>query len=180
MDITLTKFINALAGQSYFFDTLLRAITDYGVYAMILSVAGLWFVGSDKSRNRNACIATGLSFILGLLINQVILLFLHRLRPYEIGVTQLFIAPNPDWSFPSDHATAAAAIVIGIWLFGPRKLASALAVVAVLVAFSSVYLGVHYVSDIAGGLFTAAIASALVWKFYKPNNAVSLFLMRLF
>ncbi|MDP8996394.1 MAG: phosphatase PAP2 family protein, partial [Pseudomonadota bacterium] len=63
MDITLTKYINALAGQSYFFDTLLHAITDYGVYAMILSVAGLWFVGSDKSRNRNACIATGLSFI---------------------------------------------------------------------------------------------------------------------
>lgn len=43
---------------------------------------------------------TGLSFLLGLALNQLILLFVHRMRPYGGGVTHLLISPSPD---PSSH-----------------------------------------------------------------------------
>ena len=39
---------------------------------------------------------------------------MHRIRPYDAGLTHLIVAPSFDWSFPSDHATAAFAIVAGI------------------------------------------------------------------
>lgn len=52
----------------------------------------------------------GLSFLLGLDIDQTILLFVHRARPYDTGVSQLIIDTSNDWSFPSGHAIAAFAV----------------------------------------------------------------------
>jgi hypothetical protein len=39
-------------------------------------------------------IVAGLSFLLGLGLNQLILLFIHRLRPYDAGRTHLLIRPG--------------------------------------------------------------------------------------
>ena len=43
------------------------------------------------------------TFLLGLALNQVILVFVHRARPYDDGVTNLLIARSADFSFPSFH-----------------------------------------------------------------------------
>ena len=80
----------------------------------------------------------------------MVLQFVQRIRPYDAGVTQLSIAPSLDPSFPSDHATAAFAIAITILAFGHRGKWLYL-MCAILISISRVYLGIHYVSDIAGG-----------------------------
>jgi len=50
------------------------------------------------------------SFLLGLALNQLILLFVHRIRPYDGGVTNFLIDRSADFSFPSHHATTSSSM----------------------------------------------------------------------
>ncbi len=81
-------------------------------------------------------VASGLSFLLGLAINQVILLLVHRIRPYDAGISHLLIAPSADPSFPSDHATATFAIAAAFLLHGMRRVGFWFLAAALLVTVS--------------------------------------------
>lgn len=120
--------------------------------------------------------AAGLSFLIGLGANQVILLFVHRMRPYDAGLSHLIIERSTDWSFPSDHATAtfaiAAAFLARRW--GWRGLAFLIA--AVLMSVSRVYVGTHYASDVLGGAVTGILAAILVRALYREGTAVDRFI----
>lgn len=82
-----------------------------------------------------------------------------RARP-EAAQAAIELPTSP--SFPSGHASGAFASAVALVLLVPRLRAPAL-VLAVLVALSRVYLGVHYPLDIvAGGLLGAAVAALVV------------------
>jgi undecaprenyl-diphosphatase len=112
-DAAVTHAINGLAERSAAVDFLMIWISAIGVPLLLLAVAGQWWRRTDRPHTRHALVAAGLSFLLGLAFNQLILLFVHRMRPYDGGVTHLLIARSADPSFPSDHATATFAI--GAW-----------------------------------------------------------------
>lgn len=63
------------------------------------------------------------------------------------------------WSFPSGHATTAAALMLGLWYVWPRH-APVYAASAVLIAAARVVICAHYLSDAAAGL---AIGAAATW-----------------
>src|SRR5215831_9894015 len=155
MDVRITGWVNALSGHSHFLDLLMVAVTQAGVPFLVLAVAAQWWTRRDRRSERHAIVACGLSLLLGLAFNQVVLLFVHRMRPYDAGVTQLLISPSADPSFPSDHATAVFAIVFGWLLHGRGRKALWFLAGAMLVVFSRVYVGTHYASDILGGAATA-------------------------
>ena len=116
-------------------------------------------------------LAAGFSLILGLALNQLILLFIQRDRPYIIGVTNLFIAPSGDPSFPSDHATAAFAIAT-VFLVHRFRGSKTLLVAAILVSMSRIYVGTHFISDIVGGAITGMLAAgAIVWVYREGCRA---------
>ncbi|MEK8174643.1 phosphatase PAP2 family protein [Streptomyces sp. M19] len=67
-----------------------------------------------------------------------------------------------DWSFPSNHATIAAAATVAL-LVADRRLAAAVAVpAALLMAASRVWIGVHYPHDVAAGLLLGALVGWLL------------------
>ena len=159
IDARITGWINALSGHSQLLDLLAIVVTQAGVPLLVLAVAAQWWTHEERRSERHAIVACGLSFLLGLAFNQVILLLVHRMRPYDAGVTHLVISPSADPSFPSDHATAAFAIVFG-WLFHGRvKKAVCFFAGAMAVVLTRVYVGTHYASDILGGIATAASRS---------------------
>lgn len=170
MDVAITQWINAAAGANPALDTVMIGVTTFGVPFLIACVALQWWSKTDRVHVRHAAIVAGLSFLIGLGANQVILLFVHRMRPFEAGVTHLIIPASVDWSFPSDHATAAFAIVAAFALQALPGRALVFGAIAVLVAWSRLFVGTHYMTDILGGALTGICAAALVSMLYREGN----------
>jgi undecaprenyl-diphosphatase len=170
IDTQVTALLNGLAGRSHALDVLMVATTQFGVPLMVLAVAAQWWPRRGRESERHVILTCGLAFLVGLALNQAVLLFVHRIRPYDAGVTNLLVAPSRDPSFPSDHATAAFSIVFGYLLHGRVAKAAAFFLAALLVVFSRVYIGAHYAGDILGGAYTALIAACFVRLVYRRGT----------
>jgi undecaprenyl-diphosphatase len=83
-----------------------------------------------------------------------------RVRPCDVNTAvQLLIARPADFSFPSGHSASSFAAVFALYFRGARLWKPALAL-AVLIAFSRLYLYVHYPSDVLAGIL---IGAAIGW-----------------
>ncbi len=162
IDLFLTRHINSPAGHHPVVDKLMIVATEFTVPIMVLAVATRWWSRIEREEERILAVEAGLTFLTGLLINQAILLFVSRIRPYELGITHLIVLPSADPSFPSDHASASVAIVAAMWLNHHARRAILFAIPAALLIVSRVYVGTHYVSDVIGGAGTAIVAAMLV------------------
>jgi undecaprenyl-diphosphatase len=94
----------------------------------------------------------------------------QRVRPcYALAEFRLLVSQPGTWSFASSHAANAAAVASMIWIFFWRgalvdKAFSVLMIVhGSLVAYSRIYVGVHYPGDVLGGIVTGLVASGSVY-----------------
>jgi|SRR5579863_7058193 len=172
MDQAITHWINAPAGNSVLLDSIMVAATRFGVPLLVLLVVLQWWSRQERFYVRHICVAAGLSFLIGLGLNQIILLFVHRIRPYDAGVSHLIISRSGDWSFPSDHATATFAIAASFLFHGFGRRGLAFLAGALLVCGSRVYIGTHYVTDVLGGAATGILAAAAVRALYREGTRV--------
>jgi len=80
-----------------------------------------------------------------------------RIRPYEFthGINLLIPKPN-DFSFPSGHSFASFSAATSIFCFH-KKEGIASYVLAFLIAFSRLYLYVHFPSDVIAGIVLGAV-----------------------
>jgi membrane-associated phospholipid phosphatase len=83
-----------------------------------------------------------------------------------------------DTSFPSDHATLAFAVAVGVYRFN-RPAGITLLIFGVLVAIARVFVGAHYPSDVIGGAVLGTVTSALIIQL-TGVSAVQTALNRLF
>lgn len=170
MDIQITQIINSLAGTVPFLDSVMIAVTQFGVPLIIVIVAAQWWSTTERQHVRHVAVTAGLTFLLSLAINQIILLFIHRIRPYDAGISHVIIDKSADWSFPSDHATAAFAVVFAFMLQKLNGRFLILLALATLICVSRVYVGTHYVSDILGGIIVALFAVIVVRMIYPEGS----------
>src|SRR3981081_1846561 len=96
-------------------------------------------------------------------------------RPYDAGVSHLIISKSPDWSFPSDHATASIAIVATFALHGFPRRTLLFGLLALLICWSRIFVGTHYLTDVLGGSLTGAVAAMLAWVFYREGSRLDRF-----
>lgn len=179
IDVLLTRYVNSPAGHHPFVDSLMIVATNVTIPAMVLVIALRWWSRSGRDEQRNLAIEAGLTFVVGLLINQAVLLVVTRIRPYELGITHLIVMPSADPSFPSDHATGAFAIVTALWLNQHARRAILFAIPAALLMLSRVYVGTHYISDVIGGVGTAIAAGILVRATAELRAPIAAKLIRL-
>ena len=173
LDASITYWINALGGHWPLLDALLAFASAYGVPLIVAAVALQWWPRDERTRIRHAVTSSGLAFLVGLLLNQVILLAVHRVRPYDQSVTHLLIPPSADWSFPSDHATASVAVAATFLLLGLRRRGLGFLFAALIISFSRVYLGIHFISDVLGGAVTGLLAAFALMAVYSPQSRLS-------
>lgn len=129
-----------------------RAITFLGDGGWFWIALGLGLLCWKKTRPAGACVL--LALVIGALITNVCVKNLVcRVRPYDASDRiRLLIAPQVDFSFPSGHTCASFA---GAWACRKRlarRYGILALILASLIAFSRLYVGVHYPTDVLGGL----------------------------
>ena len=179
IDVAVTQAINQWAGHNPLLDGVMVALSTFAVPLLVLAVAGQWWRGAERLHYRHILLATGFSFLLGLAFNQLVLLFVHRLRPYDAGISHLLVARSADPSFPSDHATASFAIAAAFLVQGARRMGLAFLVAALLVGLSRIYVGAHYASDVLGGAATGVLAAFVVRAVYWESTFADRFLTKI-
>lgn len=118
---------------------------------------------SDSPYGRAAALLAPCGLVVAYGISELTKLLVTEERPCRaVSDTSPSIAPCPepgDWSFPSNHATLALAAGTGVVLLW-RALAWLAVPVALLTAFSRVFVGVHYPHDVlVGGLLGVAVVA---------------------
>ncbi len=142
-----------------FLDPIMKGIThlgDGGAVWIAVTVLLLCF-----RKTRRVGIACAASMIIGLLVTNLVLKnWVARVRPYEVieGLSILIAKPH-DWSFPSGHTTNSFAAAWVVFTMLPRKYGLPALILAILIAFSRMYVGVHYPTDILGGIAVGCIGA---------------------
>lgn len=128
---------------------LITVLGNAGIFWILTAVVMLCF-----SKTRRAGLAVGFALLMGLLLCNITLKPLcARIRPYDyqlehFGMTiPLLIEREHEFSFPSGHTIASfeAATALMLW---NKKWGIPAMVLAVLIAFSRLYLYVHYPTDV--------------------------------
>lgn len=140
------------------------------LYCMILLFAWFWLRGNYDTKKQilKAFIFTSIA----ILISQCISHVYYHPRPFvmEVGRTLIYHAPNG--SFPSDHMLIFSSIAFSYLFSAQRKLGIFLLVMAWLVAWSRVYLGVHFPLDMLGAFLLAFALNFFglkLWNLYKEK-----------
>ncbi|MDE7259131.1 MAG: phosphatase PAP2 family protein [Lachnospiraceae bacterium] len=113
---------------------------------------------------RVGCMMTA-ALIGTLLVNNILLKNLvARTRPYEVIAGLTYLVPKPgEYSFPSGHAGSSFAVACVMFRELPKKYGIPALVLAILIALSRLYVGVHYPSDVLFGIISGiAISYAAV------------------
>ena len=152
-------------------------ITHFGDGGLFwILVAALLLIGKST---RRAGITSALSISLGALCTNVCLKNLvHRTRPYVVNDHLDILINFPhDYSFPSGHTCASFAVATVIFCMLPRRYGVPAVIFASLIAISRLYVGVHYPTDILGGLIVgtgaAFIAIYIVKKTEEKHHRLS-------
>lgn len=144
-------------------DFLMPKITLLGNSGAIWILAGAVLLCTKKYRKYGAMLLVGL--VIGTLAGNVVLKnLIARPRPCWLDESvQMLIAVPKDYSFPSGH-TMAAAVGATVLAWADRRLGAIAISLAVLIAFSRLYLYVHFPTDILAGALLG-IGSALLALF---------------
>lgn len=166
IDKTFHNWMTARWGKNNLRDSFWSLVTLYGVWVLfLLGVANLFI--SSSSDNvwllfRQSAMGVSVAWTLMICISYTI----RRTRPFkERGEKALVKMWLETPSFPSGHTTLAFALATAIYLSaGVLSLQVALSfVLAIAIAYSRLYVGVHYVSDVLAG---AILGSGIVWIFF--------------
>ena len=145
--------------QTTILNEIMKAVTHLGDAGALWIILAAVLLAFPKTRKSGAIVAAALIVDL---CNGILKNIFARTRPFDVkeGISLLITAPK-DFSFPSGHTAASFTAVAALYFAGEKKLLKISCAVAVLIAFSRMYLYVHYPTDILGGIIVG-IVSGLV------------------
>lgn len=147
-------------------DFLMPKLTLLGSSGAVWIATGIALLCFKKYRRYGIILFCGL--IAGLLVGNLILkTWVARPRPCWLNPTVVLLIASPsDFSFPSGHSLSSA-IAATILTLTNRRFGYAAIPLALLIAFSRLYLYVHFPSDVLGGLLLGVAIGAAVFYIAK-------------
>lgn len=151
-------FLNALQGiHAPWLDTAMIALTTIGDEGIVWILLGLILLIFKQTRQAGVAVLVSLA-VMVVLNNLIIKNVVARPRPFVVqpGVDLLIAAPS-GFSFPSGHASSSFAAVTALFLSKRKAIWIPALILALLIAFSRMYLYVHFPTDIIGGMVLGII-----------------------
>jgi undecaprenyl-diphosphatase len=161
LDGQIVLALHGWAASSPVLAFLVTIIAEDGPFLLPIFLGVLWFWRSrDRSTNRRAVLAGGISVGVALVLMVLLGFLIDRPRPFvELGFIPLF-PHGSDSSFPSDHTLIGEALVGPLLWLRPR-VGIGPALWALLVGFARVAAGIHFPSDILLSVLLASGPSAV-------------------
>ncbi|NUR96417.1 MAG: phosphatase PAP2 family protein [Kribbellaceae bacterium] len=162
--------VNQFSQATPWLHTAARVYAQFGIGVFCgLLLLSWWLARADRDLVRvAAALWAPIGMLLALWVNQFLVAAFAEPRPYTVLPDALIlVAHSPDYSFPSDHAVMAGAVAAGV-LVAHRKLGLITSLLAVLMAFTRVYVGAHFPLDVAVGLLVGAGVAAASYVAVRP------------
>lgn len=128
--------------------------------------AGLAYLGKWRQ-----AVMVGVATSTALLAGSAIKVLVGRRRPYDTLSDFVSLTTADDASFPSNHTNGAFAAAIVLSAFVPR-LRPAFYLFAAGVAATRLYVGVHFLSDVGGGIALALLVSSVALAFSEARGII--------
>lgn len=169
-NLTLFSLINASPDASNSTMHFAIFIANDLLYCMIALFAWFWLRGDYEIKKQilKAFIFTSIA----LLISQCISHIFYHPRPFVMGIGRTLIDHAPNGSFPSDHMLIFSSIAFSYFFSAQRKLGIFMLMMAWLVAWSRIYVGVHFPLDMFGAFMIACALNLFgltLWNHYKEK-----------
>ena len=148
-----------------FFNPIMIFITYLGDGGIMWIVASLAMTAFKKTRK--AGIMALLALVLGFIVTNLILKnCFERVRPYDqFQDLILLIRKQSDFSFPSGHSCSSFAVSMTWYHYLNKKGIGRFSVIlASLIAFSRLYVCVHFPTDVIVGVLVGILASVAICK----------------
>jgi undecaprenyl-diphosphatase len=153
----LFQLINGAAGRADGVDDVMEFAATWLIYPIFVMAAGL-VAAALRHRRVRPVFKLGVALVLAFTGATVLSHLNGEVRPFQSHPVHQLIPHDPGIALPSDHATAAFAVALGVYAFLSRRWGIALGVAALAVGFSRVWSGVHYPGDIAAAAIIAGLA----------------------
>lgn len=165
------------------FDSIMPIVTDLHRQPLFWAAVLAWIISQifvpafqNKTQFRAIVRTASMKWLKGILILALsmgladmvsyrgIKVWVKRDRPEAAGLQPtLRTHPHSGWSFPSNHSANNFALARTVQFFAPTY-AIAAYVFAFVVAFSRVYVGVHFPGDALAGALIGFLAASVVWR----------------
>ena len=152
-------------------DVVVPFYTSLGDDGIIWIVFGLVLLIPKKTRKCGVMVLAAL--LVMLVVNNIILKnLIARPRPCAMypELVELVHVPT-SYSFPSGHTVSAMAVAFTV-LTQHKKLGTVVIVLATLMGLSRLYVGVHFPTDVYGGVIVGALLALLVWYAEKKLSPI--------
>lgn len=144
-------------------DMLMKSVSSLGDTGWFWVTLGIILMCMERTRKTGAVVLA--SLLVGAVIGNLMLKpMIARLRPCWLDETVVLLVSSPgDYSFPSGHSMASFEAATSIFIQNRRWGIAALALAA-MIAFSRMYLFVHFPSDVLAGILLGIGIALLVWR----------------
>ncbi len=171
IDLSVFLFINDSVGRYGVLDTYMLLLTNEVVQFLLIAISIYVIIVAPLRalgvREMLRSMKIGAIYTVAVAVTGTVVHLLKYTiaapRPFVVLSDITVLAPYQEgYSFPSMHAALTTAVATILWCYYPR-IGKPFAVIAVLIGFSRIYVGVHYPVDVLVGALLGIALAGLVY-----------------